>query len=146
MRFNRKFLIALILIGSGLSYLMYSGITETTVYYYTVSEILAKPELSDNNIRVSGRVKAGTIEQSAMRAAFVVEDKEKAGEFAVVYQGVIPDTFKEHSEVILEGRFTPERSRFEANVLLAKCPSKYEGKEAAGYDPITHTIKKEKGQ
>lgn len=142
MKVNRKFLIALALIGLGLTYLMYSGITQTTVYYYTVAEALERPELADKNIRVSGKVKVGSVDQRAMKVSFVVEDQQKPREFPVVYQGVIPDTFKEHAEVILEGRFAADRSAFEANVLLAKCPSKYEGKSPADYDPATHTIKK----
>ena len=44
----------------------------------------------------------------------------------VVYQGIIPDTFKDDSEVVVEGAYDSSEELFHATVLLAKCPSKYE--------------------
>ena len=40
------------------------------------------------------------------------------------YTGIVPDTFKDDSEVVLTGRLTPEG--FKATEMTAKCPSKYE--------------------
>jgi cytochrome c-type biogenesis protein CcmE len=42
----------------------------------------------------------------------------------VKYHGVVPDTFMENSEVVVEGSLGT--GSFEAHTLLAKCPSKYE--------------------
>jgi cytochrome c-type biogenesis protein CcmE len=42
------------------------------------------------------------------------------------YQGVMPDAFKEDVEVILEGTYSQYDNMFNATILLAKCPSKYE--------------------
>jgi len=44
------------------------------------------------------------------------------------YTGIVPDTFKDDSEVVLTGMLT--KDGFMANDLTAKCPSKYD--EATG--------------
>jgi len=124
-----KFLVAGAFILSAISYLMFSGIDESMVYYYTVSEFMEKSEdLSDRGIRVSGHVSPGTIVSDTTQAKveFTVFERESGSTLPVVYQGIIPDTFKDNAEVVVEGRYHTEGNLFEANVLLAKCPSKYE--------------------
>jgi cytochrome c-type biogenesis protein CcmE len=46
-------------------------------------------------------------------------------EVRVVFAKEVPDTFKENGDVVVEGR--PDAGGvFQARMLLAKCPSKYE--------------------
>ena len=126
---NLKFIVAGTLIIGAISYLMFSGISGSMVYYYTVSEALElAPELSSKGIRVSGYVSAGSIakDSSRSRVEFLVFEKESDQTLPVVYEGIIPDTFKDYAEVVVEGSYRPEEGTFHANVLLAKCPSKYE--------------------
>jgi cytochrome c-type biogenesis protein CcmE len=40
------------------------------------------------------------------------------------YTGIVPDTFKNESEVVLQGTLSPDG--FRATGMTAKCPSKYE--------------------
>jgi cytochrome c-type biogenesis protein CcmE len=42
------------------------------------------------------------------------------------YTGVVPDTFKDGSEVVLKGHLGPHGFAVEPNGVMAKCPSKYE--------------------
>jgi cytochrome c-type biogenesis protein CcmE len=42
----------------------------------------------------------------------------------VVYQGVVPDSFKPGREVIIEGIYT--NGKFTASQIMPTCPSKYE--------------------
>jgi cytochrome c-type biogenesis protein CcmE len=42
------------------------------------------------------------------------------------YTGIVPDTFKDGSEVVLKGHLKPDGFAVEANGVMAKCPSKYE--------------------
>jgi cytochrome c-type biogenesis protein CcmE len=125
-----KFMVAGGLIIGAICYLMFSGINDSMVYYYTVAEAMAKtPELSRKGIRVSGYVSPGTIRRDAAQSEvdFVIFEKESDRTLSVTYQGIIPDTFKDHAEVVVEGRYHPEERLFRATTLLAKCPSKYEG-------------------
>jgi cytochrome c-type biogenesis protein CcmE len=54
------------------------------------------------------------------------------------YTGVVPDTFKDSSEVVIKGQLS-ERFRVAPNGVMAKCPSKYEpasvGASGAGASP-----------
>ena len=45
--------------------------------------------------------------------------------YPVVYRGVIPDTFTDSADVIVEGRLGRDGT-FQATTLLAKCASRYE--------------------
>jgi cytochrome c-type biogenesis protein CcmE len=67
---------------------------------------------------------------------FKVENKGKV--VLASYTGVLPDTFKEEAEVVLQGRLT-SNSHFavDPNGVMAKCPSKYE--EVPNYDLKTGT-------
>ncbi len=124
-----KFIVVGALMLGAISYLMFSGISDSMVYYYTVSEALdMEQELSNRGIRVSGYVQAGSIQKdnSQSQVEFLVFEKESDQTLPVIYQGIIPDTFKDNAEVLVEGMYRSEEGRFHANVLLAKCPSKYE--------------------
>ena len=44
----------------------------------------------------------------------------------MVYAGIVPDTFRDEADVVLEGE-VGSNGLFRAETLLAKCPSKYEG-------------------
>lgn len=126
---HAKFLFAGALIIGGICYLMFSGINDSMVYYYTVTEVQQQGvRLGDEGIRVNGHVRPGTIEkdQSGTRVDFVVFEKATDHSMAVTYEGLIPDTFKDNAEVVVEGVYDPSSKHFKATTLLAKCPSKYE--------------------
>ena len=57
----------------------------------------------------------------------MIFEKSSDRTLPVTYQGIIPDTFKENAEVVVEGFYHPQKTVFRATTLLAKCPSKYEG-------------------
>ena len=127
---HAKFVFAGALIIGAICYLMFSGINDSMVYYYTVGELEAQSEeLSGKGVRVSGHVLPGSINKNSdgTRVEFIVFEKETDRQFSVVYEGLIPDTFKDEAEVVVEGVFRPDQKPFQANTLLAKCPSKYEG-------------------
>ena len=100
-----KFVVAGGLILGAITYLMFSGISDSMVYYYTVSEALElAQEDAGKGIRISGYVSSGTIEreESESRVGFLVYDRDGAHTLPVVYQGIIPDTFKDDAEVVVE--------------------------------------------
>ncbi|MEM4658841.1 MAG: cytochrome c maturation protein CcmE [Candidatus Methanosuratincola sp.] len=129
MRVRRvKFIVAIAAIATALSYLVYAGVRETFVYYLTIEEMLARvPAIYDSKVRVSGEVVPGSINRDADgNLSFAMTDgKHKVN---VEYRGVVPDIFADNVEAIVEGRYTPV-GVFKANVLLAKCPTKYESVE-----------------
>ncbi len=92
-------------------------------YYLTVSEFLDQGAPQRENLRVNGRVVAGTIARRSNGARFVMA--EGGQQLPVDYTGVLPDTFVDDAEVVVQGQLRGD-GVFEASLLLAKCPSKYE--------------------
>lgn len=121
-----KIFIAAAVVIAGVSYLMVKGLSQTTVYFYKLSELMAQPSLSANGVRISGTVVPGSIKKDpgAMSVDFVMADENV--KLPVRYTGIVPDTFKDQSQVVVEGSLNAERTSFQAHTLLAKCPSKYE--------------------
>jgi cytochrome c-type biogenesis protein CcmE len=100
-------------------------------YYLTVSEFVARPDHGAPGLRVNGKVSTGSIERggSGQDVSFVMTDG--ASTLPVRYHGIIPDTFVDDADVVVEGRMGQDGT-FEAHTLLAKCPSKYEAAKDAG--------------
>lgn len=126
-----------VLLGVGLvlsmAVLLWAGLDRPGgfVYYLTVSEFLVQPAQATDGFRVNGKVVQGSIERapSGEDVAFTMSDG--ASQLAVRYHGIIPDTFVDDADVVVEGRLGSDRV-FAATTLLAKCPSKYESADAAG--------------
>ena len=97
---------------------------------FSMSEIKAQRTVGvSKGIRVSGHVLPGSIRKSdsGTRVDFSVYEKANDESIPVSYIGLIPDTFKDSAEVVVEGTYDFENGTFSATTLLAKCPSKYEG-------------------
>jgi cytochrome c-type biogenesis protein CcmE len=72
-----------------------------------------------------------------MDVAFTITDG--AADMPVRYHGIIPDTFVDGADVVVEGAMSGDGT-FVANNMLAKCPSKYEAAEgSAGSQPAYGT-------
>lgn len=140
---NRRFFVGLVGVAAVVTYLIWTGISETMVYYMTPVELMARtttdPTLHQVGLKVSGRIVKGSWERQAgedLIHRFAVEDLEDATvTFPVVYQGLLPDTFNDNEDVetVVEGRFR-EDGVFEATIVLTKCGSRYEAtpEELAG--------------
>ena len=121
--------VALLLFVSGLGYLVFSGLTEDSVYFLNVSEALAMDRAEIRQARLFGKVSPQNLQivEGKLGASFDLMDKMKGQDtLRVEFKGALPDTFKEDVEVIVEGSFTPDGKVFIAKTLVTKCPSKYE--------------------
>lgn len=109
-----------------IGYLIYTGLRDTMVFYLTVSEVMAKsPEDLTDTQKVGGIVNAGSVqwEPKTLKLSFRLEDEQ--ANLVVNYTGVVPDSFKPGSEVIVEGSYRGDGS-FWATTIMPKCASKYE--------------------
>ena len=129
---NGRFFVGLAGVALVVTYLVWTGISDTMVYYLTPTELVAKvaedPTFHSVGVKVSGKVEPGTYSKGdgELVHQFVVHDIEHTDvSFPVVYSGVLPDTFTDDIEVVLEGRFG-EDGVFQAKTLLTKCGSRYE--------------------
>lgn len=125
--------IKFILIGAGIVATMAFMLVIATgktdggfAYYVTVAEFKDKGAPT-GRFRVNGKVETGSIERepSGRRVRFTIKDQVGGAELPVDYTGIIPDTFVDDADVVVEGK-NREDGVFEATTLLAKCPSKYE--------------------
>ena len=125
------YLVALALFLGGLGYLVFSGLSQDSVYFLNVSEALAMDQAQLHQARLFGKVSARNIQphEGALGVSFDLIDKMHDGEsLRVDYRGAVPDTFKAGVEVIVEGAFRDGDRTFVASSLITKCPSKYEKK------------------
>lgn len=100
------------------------------VYYLELGEFLNKPV--DRAVRLAGFVEEGSIEkdQAGLSVRFTLRDQDGKRRLPVRFDarsagGRIPDTFTDGSQVVVSGKLGPQ-GVFQANQMLAKCPSKYE--------------------
>ena len=129
--------------AAGVIALLALGIRQSASRHMTLDALLAEAHnlTQDRRIQLGGcTVVPGTIEwdEYRHRPRFQITDGDRR--LAVRYTGnsVLPDTFQDRAQVVLEGRFVPAQQRFEAEVVQAKCPSKYEGQS---YDDHPEALK-----
>ena len=122
---------AKVLIGGGIVVLVLVGLVTwamgregSTAFYLTVSEVTARGEGAGAAVRVNGTVVPGSIDTQGLRTDFRITDGTQ--EMSVTTESPMPDTFRDHSEVVALGRY--ESSSFLATQVLAKCPSKFKAK------------------
>jgi cytochrome c-type biogenesis protein CcmE len=94
-------------------------------YYMTVAEFLEIPGETRSGLRVNGKVVHGTIERHNTGEDVDFSMTDGQATLAVYYRGIIPDTFVDGADVVVEGQIQTD-GVFAAHTLLAKCPSKYE--------------------
>ena len=124
---KKKILIGGIIVILSIGYLGYASFMGATTYYYTASELMEQgSSIYGENVRVNGEVIPGTVEQEAQGRIlrFTIIDIEGEESLPVIYQGVVPDTFKVGNEVVVEGQLNSD-GIFQAHTLMPKCPSRY---------------------
>ncbi|HEV8345360.1 MAG TPA: cytochrome c maturation protein CcmE [Vicinamibacterales bacterium] len=113
--------------------LMYMTLREGTEYYKHVDEVMTTPQQWEGKrLQLHGFVVPGSIyiKPSTLEYKFQVQNKGHVVD--ATYKGVVPDTFKDDSEVVLKGQLTPQGFHTESNGIMAKCPSKYEAAKKVG--------------
>lgn len=130
---NGRFFVGLAGVAAVVAYLMWTGITDSMVYYLTPVELVARvdadPTFHQVGVKVSGRVVEGSWARGSGTHRFTVADLEQPEViFPVEYEGVVPDTFNDTVEVVLEGTYGAD-GVFRAHTVLTKCGSRYEAAE-----------------
>ena len=125
-----KFILLFTGVAATMVFLLFVGVGSGGVYYYTVDEFLTQHPDAAGRFRVNGKVVPGSIERlpTGMDVRFTMIGG--ASSVPVRYHGVVPDTFVDDADVVVEGRLAPD-GHFDATILLAKCPSKYETADGA---------------
>ena len=122
---RKKFLIVFVVLALALGYLIMVAIQNSAMYYLSVDELLAKgQETVGQRVRLGGKVAEGSVHAVPTGTTLHFEATDGQKKVPITYNGVVPDAFKPGGDVVVEGVLTAEGA-FNADVLLAKCPSKY---------------------
>ena len=108
---------------------MYTTLSEGTEYYKHVDEVMTDPAAwHGKRMSLNGFVVEKSIFAKPDTLEYRFEIQSNGKVIPARYTGVIPDTFKDGSEVVLKGKLSPHGFDVSPNGVMAKCPSKYEAK------------------
>ena len=102
--------------------LLYSTLGESAQYYKHVDEVMVQPDAwYDKPLQIHGYAKNVTRKRDTLEYRFEMHNN---GQMVLAsYTGIVPDTFTNDAEVVLQGTLSPDG--FHATEMTAKCPSKY---------------------
>ena len=111
-------------LSAALGGLMYTTLSEGTEYYMHVDEVMNNPSAwQGKRLQLHGYVNDLRQRPNTLDYRFQVQSNGKV--ITASYSGVVPDTFKNGSEVVLKGQLHGDGFSVEPNGVMAKCPSKY---------------------
>ncbi len=116
--------IAALLSGGG--FLVLSALQENIVLFLTPSE-LTPEKMTAGQLRIGGLVEEGSVQIDGLQARFSITDS--AAVVSVLFNGALPDLFREGQGIIAQGRF--EDNIFRAENVLAKHDETYMPREVA---------------
>lgn len=129
---NGRFMVGLVGVAVVVSYLIWTGVSETMIYYMTPVELMATvevdPSFHEVGVKVGAMVVPGSYSRIEGELLHVFTVRDLLNEditFVVEYRDALPGTFTDEVEVVLEGHLRSD-GVFEATTLLTKCGSRYE--------------------
>ena len=124
-RLNKIYLIIFFLLSIGLiTFFILRALEKNIDLYLTPSDIKAVDFNQPDDFKLGGMVKVGSLEKlGGLEISFVVTDFES--EMTVIYEGVLPNLFKENSGVVATGTLNAEQNQFIATEILAKHDENY---------------------
>ena len=122
-----KILATVVVIASALGGLMYTSLAEGTEYYKHVDEVMSDPAAwHGKKLQLHGFVVEKSIMRKPGTMEYIFQVQSKGQVVNARYTGIVPDTFKDNSEVVIKGYLGPDGFAVEPGGVMAKCPSKYE--------------------
>ena len=113
----------------GATALMLAAFNDNLVFFYSPSDLAQKAVGPERRIRIGGLVEnQSLIKEDSRRVAFRVTDGK--AELKVVFDGLLPDLFREGQGVVAEGKLRGDGT-FVASNVLAKHDEKYMPPEVA---------------
>ena len=124
-RLNKIYLIIFFLLSVGLiTFFILRALEKNIDLYLTPSDLKAVDFNQSDDFKLGGMVKVGSLEKlGGLEISFIVTDFES--EMTVIYEGVLPNLFKENSGVVATGALNAEQNQFIAKEILAKHDENY---------------------
>ncbi|HYX23803.1 MAG TPA: cytochrome c maturation protein CcmE [Thermoanaerobaculia bacterium] len=89
----------------------------------------------DRIVQVAGALEKGSYSYAEAKESlyFTLKDPKTNENLRVRFKGVKPGNFEDAISIVAIGRYDETAKEFEAQKLLVKCPSKYQGAEVKTY-------------
>ena len=130
-KYRRLFITIIIVLTLGLATkLILMALEDNIVYFYTPNDLIEKfgdTQNIQNKIRIGGLVLESSIKKEGEKTIFIITDRKK--EVKVVFDGSLPDLFREGQGIVAEGIF--KNNNFIASEVLAKHDENYMPPEVA---------------
>jgi cytochrome c-type biogenesis protein CcmE len=110
--------------------LVLAAFNDNLVFFYSPSELATKHVAPDRRIRIGGLVEANSLAKQVDGHAVAFRVSDGQTELRVVYDGILPDLFREGQGVVAEGKLGRD-GVFVASNVLAKHDEKYMPPEVA---------------
>ena len=124
-RFQRlvTILVSFLLLTGAITLILYNS-KKNIVFFFTPSEMLLEKIENNQKIRIGGIVKEQSIKNinNDTLIEFIVTDNKK--EISVLYDGIVPDLFRENQGVVVEGVLI-NKTKLRANRVFAKHDENY---------------------
>jgi len=139
-----RFAVGGAIVLAAIGYLIYSGVSQSVVYFVTPAELLAAP-VSGKTYRLGGLVERGTLkwEPKTLDLSFRLSDGRAT--VPVRHRGTPPDLFAEGRGAVVEGAWTPD-GYFKASLILAKHSEEYKAPHDSaepGYKELMKSLRGE---
>jgi cytochrome c-type biogenesis protein CcmE len=92
---------------------------------------LAAGAVSGRAYQLTGKVVAGSVRRTGGPLAFRVRDRDGRASVPVLYEGAVPEPFREGREVIVTVRRHGAVFVGDRDSLITKCPSKFTAREGS---------------
>jgi cytochrome c-type biogenesis protein CcmE len=128
-----RIVLTVVVLGGALGALLAMTLRSDAQFYKHVNEVMVEPQQwYGKQLQLHGTVVDGSIQwrPNTLDRRFQV----KSGDSVVTasYTGVVPDTFKDGSEVVLRGKLAADGFHVDPDGVIAKCPSRYESASPSG--------------
>jgi cytochrome c-type biogenesis protein CcmE len=141
---QRKFLAGGLVIVAAIGYLIWSGVSQSVVYFVTPSELLAAP-VANKTYRLGGLVLPGSLKWDAKTLGLSFTLSDGKAQVPVRHRGAPPDLFAEGRGAVVEGAWARE-GYFQASLILAKHSEEYKAPHDGadpGYKELLRTLRRE---
>ncbi|MEO7003369.1 MAG: cytochrome c maturation protein CcmE [Ktedonobacterales bacterium] len=119
-----SFVLAGLAIVGAIIYLVVANTGSTAEYYMNINELRACTTCTNQTVRVAGIVAPNSVTRNDATQTIHFTIAQGSLLLPVVYNGIVPDTFRAGVQVVAEGHLV--NGVFQAQNVLAKCPSKFQ--------------------
>lgn len=140
-RKKRLTLVALIVLGvSAATVVAITALQDNMLFFVSPTDVHAEAVPPDRQLRLGGLVAAGTVNRDPDSLAVRFDVTDGNHDVPVIFNGILPDLFREGQGVIAHGRFN-DQGMFQAHEVLARHDETYmppevmRALEKAGHPP-----------